>query len=183
MLLPLTKVWGDPWELASEWACANELLWSVIEMVLEGVMPFDLKPHIPIAEQALGNKWQYLVCLCDLFLCHSSSWTLLYWKDIIGVIYYRGTAVIIVLKSFMILWSHLFSFFKCCSLGGKKSWKPCKDCKEIKPGTVKDFQYNANVDPLKSQIIFLLIHCRIRSPQDKTQQCCGVGISSMSICI
>lgn len=34
-------------------------------MVLEGAVIFDLKANILISEQALGNKSEYLFCLCS----------------------------------------------------------------------------------------------------------------------
>lgn len=36
-------------------------------MVLEGAVFFDLKANILISEQALGNKSEYLFCLCSFF--------------------------------------------------------------------------------------------------------------------
>lgn len=44
------------------------LFWTVAEMVLEGVNPFDLKTNTLIPEQVQGNKLQYLDCLCDFFV-------------------------------------------------------------------------------------------------------------------
>lgn len=38
-------------------------------MVLEGAVFFDLKANILISEQALGNKSEYLFCLCHFFFC------------------------------------------------------------------------------------------------------------------
>lgn len=108
---------SDPQELAFEWACANELLWSVIEMVLEGVMPFDLKANILISEQALGEKitifglsvWHFLVPQFFFNIVILKGYN---WSNTL-----QGNRIIIVLKSFMFLWSHLF-FFKCCSSSG-----------------------------------------------------------------
>jgi len=176
-LLPLTNVW-ERWSVGiSIWM--SRCKWAALVCDRNGSWrgcAFWLESKYTNIWWCAG-KWITVFGLSVWhFLCHSSSWRSLYWNAVIGVKYYRGTAMIITLKSCMFLWSNFFVFLKCCSLSSKKSWKSCKECREIKPGIVKDFQYHMNIDPLKSQIIFLFIHCRIRPLQDKTQQCCGVGI-------